>query len=106
MSANSGELGPTTKGGEPTAEIPETREPATEHLSDDERAELERLRAENAELHHGGATRPSRRRFSWRALFATILIVLGCVLAPISVVGVWAGNQIPTPAGTWPPCSR
>jgi hypothetical protein len=94
LSAISGEPGPTTKGGEPTAEIPETREPATEHLSDDERAELERLRAENAELHHGGATRPSRRRFSWRALFATILIVLGCVLAPISVVGVWAGNQI------------
>ena len=27
-------------------------------------------------------------------MFATILIVLGCVLAPISVVGVWAGNQI------------
>jgi hypothetical protein len=94
LSANSGELGPTTKGGEPTAEIPETREPATGHLSEDERAELERLRAENAELHHDGAARPSRRRFSWRALFATILIVLGCVLAPISVVGVWAGNQI------------
>jgi len=94
LSANSGELGPTTKGGEPTAEIPENREPATEHLSEDERAELERLRAENAELHHDGAARPSRRRFSWRALFATILIVLGCVLAPISVVGVWAGNQI------------
>ena len=94
MSANSGELGPTIKGGEPTAEIPENREPATEHLSEDERAELERLRAENAELHHDGAARPSRRRFSWRALFATILIVLGCVLAPISVVGVWAGNQI------------
>lgn len=79
---------------ESTAEIPETGEPATEHLSDDERAELERLRAENAELHDGGAGRPSRRRFSWRAFFATILIVLGCVLAPISVVGVWAGNQI------------
>jgi hypothetical protein len=104
LSANSGELGPTTKGGEPTAEIPptrestaeipDTREPATEHLSEDERAELERLRAENAELHHDGAARPSRRRFSWRALFATILIVIGCVLAPIAVVGVWAGNQI------------
>ena len=45
-------------------------------------------------LHDGGAARPSRRRFSWRAFFATILIVLGCVLAPIAVVGVWAGNQI------------
>jgi hypothetical protein len=104
LSANSGEPGPTTKGGEPTADIPETREttaeipeagdPATEHLSEDERAELERLRAERAELSHDGAARPKRRRFSWRAFFATILIVLGCVLAPIAVVGVWAGNQI------------
>ena len=104
MSANSGEPGPTTKGGEPTAEIPqttesaaelpETGEPATEQLSEDERAELERLRAERAGSHDGGAARPSRRRFSWRAFFATILIVLGCVLAPIAVVGVWAGNQI------------
>jgi len=94
LSANSGEPGPTTKGSEPTAEIPQTAEPATEHLSEDERAELERLRAERAELPHNGAARPSRRRFSWRAFFATILIVLGCVLAPIAVVGVWAGNQI------------
>jgi hypothetical protein len=94
LSANSGEPGPTTKGGEPTTDIPKTREPATEQLSDDERAELERLRAESAGSHGGGAARPSRRRFSWRAFFATILIVLGCVLAPIAVVGVWAGNQI------------
>jgi len=89
LSANSGEPGPTTKGGEPTAEIPETGETTAEHLSEDERAELERLRAERA-----GTARRSRRRFSWRAFFATILIVLGCVLAPIAVVGVWAGNQI------------
>jgi hypothetical protein len=79
---------------ESTAEIPETGETATDHLTEDERAELERLRAENAELHHDGTARRSRRRFSWRAFFATILIVLGCVLAPIAVVGVWAGNQI------------
>jgi hypothetical protein len=82
------------KTGEPAADIPKTGEPATEQLSDDERAELERLRAEHAGSHDGGAARPSRRRFSWRAFFATILIVLGCVLAPIAVVGVWAGNQI------------
>jgi hypothetical protein len=104
LSAISGEPGPTSKGGEPTAEIPPTGEPTTEvpktgepadeHLSEDERAELERLRAETAGLHHDGAARRSRRRFSWRAFFATILIVLGCVLAPIAVVGVWAGNQI------------
>jgi hypothetical protein len=79
---------------ESTAEIPETGEPATDHLTEDERAELERLRAEHAGSHDGGAAWRSRRRFSWRAFFATILIVLGCVLAPIAVVGVWAGNQI------------
>ena len=104
MSAISGEPGPTTKGGEPTTdipktsepttEIPETGEPATEQLSEDERAELERLRAERAGSHDGGAARPSRRRFSWRSFVAIVLIVLGCVLAPIAVVGVWAGNQV------------
>ena len=80
--------------GEPTTEVPKTGEPATEHLSEDERAELERLRAEHAGSHDGGAARRSRRRFSWRAFFATLLIVLGCVLAPIAVVGVWAGNEV------------
>jgi hypothetical protein len=94
LSANSGEPGPTTKGGEPTAEIPPTREPATEQLSADERAELERLRTETAGFHHDGAAPPKRRRFSWRAFFATILIVLGCVLAPVAVIGVWAGNEV------------
>jgi hypothetical protein len=94
LSAISGEPGPTTKAGEPETEIPETREPATEHLTEDERAELERLRAENAALHRGGDSQPRRRRFSWRSFAAIVLIVLGCVLAPISVVGVWAGNQV------------
>ena len=104
MSAISGEPGPTTKGGEPTTdipktsepttEIPETTEPATGQLTEDERAELERLRAERAGSHDGGAARPSRRRFSWRSFVAIVLIVLGCVLAPIAVVGVWAGNQV------------
>jgi hypothetical protein len=75
-------------------DIPMGGEPATEQLSEDERAELERLRAERAGSHDGGAARPSRRRFSWRSFVAIVLIVLGCVLAPIAVVGVWAGNQV------------
>ena len=82
------------KGGEPPTDIPKTGQPATEQLSDDERAELERLRAESAGFHDGGTARPSRRRFSWRSFVAIVLIVLGCVLAPIAVVGVWAGNQV------------
>ena len=34
-----------------------------------------------------------RRRFGWRTLVATILIVIGCLLAPVSVLAVWAANE-------------
>ena len=77
---------------------------ADSRLSEDERAELERLRAETAALHHqaeagpqaeAGSGRPGRRRrFSWRTTLSIVLVVLGCVLAPLSVVGVWAGNLV------------
>ena len=64
-------------------------------LSQDERAELERLRAETAALHSKTAANGRRRRhFSWRATVSIVLIVLGCVLAPEAVVGVWAGNLV------------
>jgi hypothetical protein len=36
----------------------------------------------------------SHRRFGWRGPVAILLIVLGCVLAPLSVVAVWSANQI------------
>src|SRR6266516_4408184 len=35
-----------------------------------------------------------RHRFSWRTPVAALLIVAGCVLAPISVVAVWTANQV------------
>jgi hypothetical protein len=35
-----------------------------------------------------------RRRFGWRTLVATILIVIGCLLAPVSVLAVWAANEV------------
>jgi hypothetical protein len=35
-----------------------------------------------------------RHRARWRAPVAAVLIVLGCVLAPISVVAVWTANQV------------
>ena len=63
-------------------------------LSQDERAELERLRAETAEFRRQTAGPGRGRRFSWRALVAVVLIVLGCVLAPVAVLGVWAGNEV------------
>jgi hypothetical protein len=60
-----------------------------------ETAELERLRAETAELRSKqAAAAPRRRRFSWRTVVSIVLIVLGCVLAPVSVLAVWAGNEV------------
>ena len=60
--------------------------PATEsqELSPDERAELERLRAEKAES--GGKGGARRRRIGWRTPVAILLIVLGCLLAPVAAV--------------------
>jgi hypothetical protein len=89
----------------------------------DERAELERLRAEVAALRaqppqpqpsppqpspsQPSPSQPSppqpsppqpvarpRRRISWRGPAASLLVILGCVLAPLSVVAVWSSNQV------------
>jgi hypothetical protein len=62
-------------------------------LKTDERAELEQLRTEVAALRRQRDTAP-RRRIGWRAPVASLLIVLGCVLAPLSVLGVWTANQV------------
>ena len=59
-----------------------------------ETAELERLRAETAELHEQQAGASRRRRISWRTPVAIVLIFLGCLLAPEAVLGVWAANQV------------
>jgi hypothetical protein len=69
-------------------------------LTAEERAELERLRAENAALRAriarpaagAGAGRAVGQR--WRTIVAVLLITVGCALAPLSVVAVWARNQI------------
>jgi hypothetical protein len=60
-------------------------------LSQDERAELEHLRTEVTELR---SRQVPRRRIGWRAPVATVLIVIGCLLAPVAVVGVWSANQV------------
>jgi hypothetical protein len=67
---------------------------ANRELSVDERAELERLRAATAAAESGGTGQVRRRRMSWRAIVSVVLIVVGCVLAPVAVIGVWAGNEI------------
>ena len=71
-----------------------------QELSPDERAELERLRAERAKLPGGGDGTARRRHFSWRVPVAIVLIVLGCVVAPVAVLGVWAGNEV-SDTGRW-----
>jgi hypothetical protein len=76
-------------------------------LSVDERAELARLRAEVAELRSQVSAAPAvedqamlppapprPRRQRWRSLVATLLIVTGCILAPLSVVAVWTKNLV------------
>jgi hypothetical protein len=42
----------------------------------------------------GPAGKPVRRRRGWRTPVAVLLIVAGCVLAPLSVVAVWTANQV------------
>jgi hypothetical protein len=76
--------------------------PATDgpELSPDERAELERLRQETAKLHGQEPGAPRRRRFSWRTPVSIVLIVLGCILGPVAVLGVWAGNEV-SDTGRW-----
>jgi hypothetical protein len=78
-------------------------------LSSDERAELERLRAEHAETAelHGQPTGPDstngkgrRRHFSWRTPVSIVLIVIGCILTPVAVLGVWAGTEV-SDTGRW-----
>ena len=73
---------------------------ANSELSPDERAELERLRAETAELQSQGAGPKRRRHFSWRTPVSIVLIVLGCILGPVAVLGVWAGNEV-SDTGRW-----
>jgi hypothetical protein len=59
-------------------------------------AEAERAAkdARRAAAPPGPAAPTLKRRMGWRGPVAVVLIVLGCVLAPISVVAVWGANQV------------
>src|SRR5262245_53871483 len=80
-------------------------------LTTDERAELERLRGEVASLRQAAdsaaagqppspaeqplpAAAAQRRSGRWRAPVATVLIVLGALLAPLAVVARWAHSEV------------
>jgi hypothetical protein len=86
-----------------TAGDAEENELATED-SGQEGQEVERLRREVSDLKAqldqareaappAPAEAPKPRR-GWRAPVAAILIVLACVLAPVSVVAVWTANEV------------
>ena len=65
-----------------------------------EQQELAQLRAEVTDLRgqlarsQQAATGTRKSRMGWRGPVATILVVLGCLLAPLSVLAVWSSNQI------------
>ena len=42
----------------------------------------------------GRASPAPRRHLGWRTPVATVLIVVGCLLAPLSVLAVWSANQV------------
>jgi len=65
-------------------------------MAGEEQSELERLRAEVSALRSQlrGAGGDAERRQRWRTIVAALLLVLACVLAPLSVVAVWARNQV------------
>jgi hypothetical protein len=73
--------------------------------SEQEGTEVERLRAEVASLrsrlrqqdqHDKGRAAAAERTVQqrWRTIVGTLLIVVACVLAPLSVVAVWTKNQV------------
>ena len=50
------------------------------------------LTADERDAAVDGTARPKRQR--WRTILAVLLIVVGCVLAPLAGVAVWARNQV------------
>ena len=82
-----------------------TEQDSQRTLTEDERAELERLRAQEAELRaqvsrvdgdgaRPGPSKPPRRRTWPRTTVGYVLIALAALLAPLSVVAVWARSQV------------
>ena len=78
--------------------VPEAAAPSGQEVE-----EVDRLRAEVAMLRSrlakgseaGGAGPPGPGpRHRWRTVLAALLIVVACVLAPLSVVAVWTRNQV------------
>ncbi|MFJ3722829.1 hypothetical protein ACIPYQ_09700 [Streptomyces sp. NPDC090045] len=74
--------GATAPGGEPP------RKPGT----DAERSELEHLRTRVAALEADRKAGEPHHR--WKSFFAALLIIIGCVLAPLAAVAAWASSEV------------
>jgi hypothetical protein len=104
--SSSREDGAARRGRQPAGMTSDRHE--TRVLGPDERAELERLRAEVTRLRASAvsgppapAARPARGVRGWgRTALAVLLITLACVLAPVSVASVWARSQV-TDTNRW-----
>ena len=88
---------------EPAAVSAPSRDEQSEH--EQLRAEVRRLRAELTEVRQPGPAAGAgqgkgdgaagrKRQVSWRSPVSAVLIVVGCVLAPLAVLAVWAANQV------------
>jgi hypothetical protein len=60
----------------------------------DERAELARLRAEASNRSPEPTTPAHPSHTGWRFPVALVFILVGCLLAPISVLAVWTANEV------------
>ena len=67
---------------------------AAPEASGDEQAEIDQLRAEVEELRRAAGQQGSPTPDRLADPGGHVLIVLGCVLAPLSVLGVWSANQV------------
>ncbi|WP_370413669.1 hypothetical protein [Streptomyces fradiae] len=68
--------------------------PAPEGSSSNGADELAALRARIASLEAAAATPPRPPHHRVRSFFAALLIVIGCVLAPLGLVAAWTADEI------------
>ena len=72
----------------------EVRNLKSELARERQQADVARRQADEARAASAGAVARARPRLGWRGPVCVLLIVVGCVLAPVSVLGVWAANQV------------
>ncbi|MEI2717203.1 MAG: hypothetical protein V9E98_09440 [Candidatus Nanopelagicales bacterium] len=56
-------------------------------------AEVDRLRGQLSEQ-SGPTPKPARTGSRWRSFWSAVLIIVACIMAPLSVVAVWARGEV------------